>query len=249
MITGASNLLFLFLICSGLYLWLPPLITAATLRARVLLQSRPLTNTARYFNWHHVFGIWAAIPLIVIVATATVFYYPWANNLVYRLAGEAPPARGQASAEIPVDVAPGNPLPIESLFAIAAEQVPNWRSIEFTLPEPDSATLDFSIDQGNGGQPQKRHSLTLDASTGDVANWAPFTSQSAGRQARSWVRFLHTGEALGIVGQTIAGLASLAGVVMVWSGLVLAMQRLLRYLRRIRKQTAENSSLSLSESS
>ena len=237
MITGTSNLLFLFLICSGLYLWLPKLITAATLRARLWLQPKPATSTARYFNWHHVFGIWAALPLLVIVATATVFYYSWANALVYRLAGESPPQRGGVAVADRVEAAeaPAPLLPLQTLFESATQQVDDWRSIAITLPPTASSSrVNFSIDQGNGGQPQKRHTLTLNGTTGEVAEWAPFSSQSTGRQARSWVRFLHTGEALGIVGQTVAGLASLAAVLMVWSGLLLALQRLLRYLKRRR---------------
>jgi uncharacterized iron-regulated membrane protein len=134
-------------------------------------------------------------------------------------------------------------LPLQALFERAEEQVENWRSIAITLPPDDGSTrVDFSIDQGNGGQPQKRHNLALNGITGEVVEWAPFASQSSGRKARSWVRFLHTGEALGIVGQTVAGLASLAAVLMVWSGLILAVQRLLRYLNR-RRNRAEAAAL------
>jgi uncharacterized iron-regulated membrane protein len=63
--------------------------------------------------------------------------------------------------------------------------------------------------------------------TGEVADWAPFDSQTPGRQARLWVRFLHTGEAFGIIGQTIAGFVSLTSVIMVWTGLALAWRRLI----------------------
>ncbi|MSR11799.1 MAG: PepSY domain-containing protein, partial [Gammaproteobacteria bacterium] len=63
--------------------------------------------------------------------------------------------------------------------------------------------------------------------------------QSAGRQARAWVRFLHTGEALGGIGQTLAGIASLAAVLMVWTGLALSWRRLRMYLARARRQRQE----------
>ena len=53
----------------------------------------------------------------------------------------------------------------------------------------------------------------------------PFTDQSPGVQARRWVRFLHTGEALGLAGQTLAGLASAAAALLVWTGLSLALRR------------------------
>jgi uncharacterized iron-regulated membrane protein len=43
---------------------------------------------------------------------------------------------------------------------------------------------------------------------------------------------LHTGEALGIVGQTIAGLVSLTSILIVWTGLALAWRRLIQPLYR-----------------
>ncbi|HEX6993647.1 MAG TPA: PepSY-associated TM helix domain-containing protein [Gammaproteobacteria bacterium] len=236
-ITGASNLAFLFLILSGLYLWLPRTWKWAMFRARLLFNPNATTGQARDYNWHHVIGIWTAIPLAVVVATATVFSYSWANDLLYRSFGEEPPARGrggpppavsasESAAAGRITPAPGSMLSPDALLARAAEHVDEWRRITMDWPVSPERGARFTIDRGNGGQPQKRHTLVLDPATGGVTSWEPFDSQTPGRQARSWVRFLHTGEALGIVGQTIAGLVSLTSLVMVWTGLALAYRRL-----------------------
>lgn len=245
-VTGASNLMFLFLILSGLYLWLPPLMRKAALRMRIWFHPNARSGQSRDFNWHHVFGIWSAVPLAVIVATATVFYYPWANDLVYRLAGDQPPQRGAAAPAASVtgqsatssQSATAESLSLEALLlrATTSELAGNWRTLTMDLPAAGAETVRFTIDQGDGGQPQKRHTLTLDAYTGETVAWAPFTSLSPGRQARSWVRFLHTGEALGLIGQTIAGLVSFFAVLMVWTGLALSLRRLLRFIQRLRRQ-------------
>ncbi|HEU4618384.1 MAG TPA: PepSY domain-containing protein, partial [Gammaproteobacteria bacterium] len=58
----------------------------------------------------------------------------------------------------------------------------------------------------------------------------PFRSQTPGRRARTLLRFLHTGEAFGLAGQTIAGLVTAASLVMVWTGWALAYRRLVRPL-------------------
>jgi uncharacterized iron-regulated membrane protein len=245
-ITGASNLAFLFLIVSGIYLWLPRIFRWTMFRAHLLFNRQALRGKARDYNWHHVFGIWTAIPLTVVVATATVFSYPWASNAVYRVFGEEPPTRGARAPDAPGPQANAGPaaaafgtptaapLSLDALFERAATQVEDWKTITVTLPADDAATVSFAIDRGNGGQPQRRHNLTLDAMTGSVASWDPFDSQSPGRQARSWVRFLHTGEALGIVGQTVAGIVSLTSVIMVYTGLALAWRRLVVPLFRRR---------------
>lgn len=244
-ITGISNLMFLFLVVSGLYLWLPGIYRWSTMRLRLWFHPNAKTGAARDFNWHHVFGFWAAIPLLVIVATATVFNYSWANAMVYRLAGEEPPQRRTASEpEGPViDIPVGaEQRSYDELFRLAGAHRQDWRLLTMTLPEANAATVSFSIDGGNGGQPQKRDSLTLNAYSGAVVEDAPFTSLSAGRQARSWVRFLHTGEALGLIGQTLAGLASFAAVLMVWTGLALALRRFRGWLLRQRRTRTERRS-------
>lgn len=244
-ITGAANLGFLFLVLSGVYLWLPRVYKWAAFKMRLLFNAKATTAKARDFNWHHVFGIWSALPLAVVVATAVVFSYPWANDLVYRGVGEEPPARGgpsgagpgpargrnDAAAELPSGGAPAR-LRYDELFTHAAAHT-HWRTLTLTLPSDAAApTVRFAIDQGNGGQPQRRHTLTLDAATGAVTAWAPFESQSTGQKARVWIRFLHTGEALGVIGQTLAGLVSAASVLMVWTGLALAWRRLVVPLYR-----------------
>ena len=243
-ITGASNLVFLFLILSGMYLWLPRVFKWAAFKARLAFNGKAATSKARDFNWHHVFGIWSAIPLAVVVATAVVFSYPWANDLVYRAAGDQPPRAGgeppRNQAEPAVVVEDGTAidrLGYDALFARAAAHG-TWRTLTLNIPaSPDAPAVRFGIDEGNGGQPQRRHTLTLDAATGAVASHAPFSSQTPGQKARSWIRFLHTGEALGLPGQTIAGLVSFTSIVMVWTGLALAYRRLLQPLWRRKPAT------------
>ena len=249
-ITSASNLMFLFLLISGLYLWFPKIWKWSMFRIRFAFRGTAGHSKARDFNWHHVFGIWSAIPLIFVVATASVFYYPWANNLVYQVYGEEPPSQSQGPApaigntsvqEIAGSV-PFIPelLSFDQLFTNAtsyieqssSERSSGWRQITLTLPAETSRTVSFAIDQGNGGEPHKRHTLVLSRETGEVSSWQPFSSQSRGSQTRSIVRYLHTGEVLGILGQTIAGLVSLTSLFMVWTGLALAWRRLITPLYR-----------------
>jgi len=245
-ITGACNLAFLFLILSGMYLWLPRIWKWAAFRARLSFNAKATNSKARDFNWHHVFGIWSAIPLAIVVGSSVVFSYPWANNLVYRSFGEEPPVRGArggpdaapqralAARQAPSGgAAEPERLSYDALLARATASAGDWRTITLQLPaSQEAATVRFAIDQGNGGQPQRRQNLTLDAATGEVREWAPFAAQSTGQKARTMIRFLHTGEALGVAGQTVAGIVSATSVIMVWTGLALAYRRLVAPLLR-----------------
>lgn len=237
-ITGISNLIFLFLILSGLYLWLPKIWRWSLFKARLLFVRNAPNTQARDFNWHHVMGIWCAIPLVFIVATATVFNYSWANNLVYQVFGEEPPQRGRAAASagnVSVAEQPEsyphymnlNEL-MHSAQRITEQELGEWQSISLNIPPQGSGQLSFSVNQSLGGQPHKQFTLTLDRSNGELLTLNGLSDQSPGQQTRSIIRFLHTGEVLGLWGQTLAGLVSFASLFMVWTGFALAYRRLIK---------------------
>jgi uncharacterized iron-regulated membrane protein len=244
-ITGACNLMFLLLVCSGPIIWWPKEWTWMNLRKIVAFRGGP-SGRARDWNWHNVIGIWCFTPLLLVVLTGVVMSYPWANNLLYRLTGnEPPPPQNQNAGSGPGgegrrhkhdDNESAPKASLESAFARAEQQVPGWQSVSLRLP---AAPLVFSIDSGNGGRPDKRAQLTLDARTGEVVKWEPFSSYNLGRRLRTWGRFTHTGEAGGIFGQTIAATASAGAAVLVWTGLALALRRLNSWRKRLRLQVLE----------
>jgi uncharacterized iron-regulated membrane protein len=241
-ITGACNLGFLFLVISGFYLWWPRNWNLKYVR-NVLWFKRGLPAKARDFNWHNTIGFWSAVPLFVVVLSAVVISYTWAGNLVYRVVGENPPApranqpNPNAAANKDANVSLND---LETAWLRAEQQVSDWQSI--TLPLSNAPQLSFNIDRGNGGQPQKRAQLVLNRATGEVVRWEPFSSYTRGRQLRSILRFAHTGEVLGIAGQTIAGLVSIGGAVLVLTGLGLAWRRFYAWLakRANSRQTLTN---------
>jgi uncharacterized iron-regulated membrane protein len=106
--------------------------------------------------------------------------------------------------------------------------------VQVRLPAPDAPRGDVTatVSTARALRPDRRVTVTLDAATGAVAKQQRYADLDAGRRARGWARFLHTGEAFGVVGQTLAMLVSLAGAGLVWTGLALALRRLARRLAR-----------------
>jgi uncharacterized iron-regulated membrane protein len=240
-ITGAANLAFLFIVISGLYLWLPRLWTWLQFK-NVLWFRSGLTPKARDFNWHNVIGVWTAIPLAIVVAGAVPISYPWASNLVYRLAGDTPPP--PAAANTPARTGDRSPVMyvsggVDAAWAASQAQVPAWRTITTRLATSATAPVTISVDEGYAGQPQLRTTFTFERATGSLQKAENFQSLSAGRQWRSWLRFAHTGEIYGLTGQTVAGLASAGAVVLVYTGLALALRRLAAWITRRRNRHRE----------
>jgi len=243
-ITGAANLAFLFLVLSGLYLWVPRLWTWIQFK-NVLWFRAGLTPKARDFSWHNVIGVWTAIPLAIVVAGAVPISYPWASNLVYRLAGDTPPPPGAAAPARTAERATVTYVSggVDGAWALSQAQIPDWRTMTTRLATSENAPVTIAIDKGYAGQPQKRTTFTFDRASGSLTKAENFQSLTAGRQWRSWLRFAHTGEIYGLTGQTIAGLVSLGGAVLVYTGLALALRRLAGWVdrRRDRAQQFEQS--------
>jgi uncharacterized iron-regulated membrane protein len=127
---------------------------------------------------------------------------------------------------------------LNAAWTRAENQVSGWKSISLRVPTTPAMPAVFTIDQGYAGQPQKRGTLTLNRATGEIVRWETFDSLSRGRQLRSWLRFSHTGEYYGLTGQTIAGLVSAGGAVLVYTGLALALRRFLAWRKRKAAATA-----------
>ena len=233
-LTGWSNLLFLFIVLSGMYLWVPRVWTWIQFK-NVMWFRGGLAAKARDFNWHNVVGIWSAVPLAIVIAGALPISFPWASNLVYRIAGDTPPAPAAAPAR-PAERAAVtyHREGVDAAWASAQSRVPEWRTMTTRLAASAKAPVVVSVDEGYGGQPQMRTTFTIDRASGELVKAEDFASLSAGRRARSWLRFAHTGEIYGLTGQTVAGLATAGGAFLVYTGLALALRRLTSWLSRRR---------------
>ena len=132
--------------------------------------------------------------------------------------------------------APANWDGLDQAWPKAEQQVAGWKSIRIQGSANVNAPFTFAIDRGDGTQPQLRGTLTVNRGTGAVMSWADFSSNSTGQQLRLLARFTHTGESLGVWGQAIAGIATLGGAVMVYTGIALSLRRLFAWRRRRRQQ-------------
>lgn len=249
-----ANLLFLFIIASGIYLWLPAVWRWRTVRGLVLFRTKYVNSKVRDFNWHHVFSVWMLIPLFLIALSGVVMSYPWANQLVFAAFGEQAPQRGGPPGGGAPGAGPGNArseqrtereaapvaarddaqqASLQQLLDAAIAEEPDWQRV--TMPaQPQGDRVDATVELKSTGRRAPRRTITLSSVDARVISAPPVqvAAQSPGQRARNWFRFVHTGEQYGVIGQTIAGLASLAACFLVYTGLALAWRRLILPLYR-----------------
>lgn len=228
-ITGTVSIAYFALLVSGLILWLPKQWSRARVKQGAFLDVK-LRGKSRDWNWHNVVGLWCAPLLLLVTLTGIIMSHNWANDLLFRLTGNPVPehrreggrsgGRGADGPAAKLDLAGINPL-----WAQAEKQVPGWNSISLRFSASPDAPASFLIDRSGGGRPDTVAQLNLNRDTGEVLRWQPYETQNAGQKLRAWVRPIHTGEAGGFLGQSVAVIAALGGITLVWTGLSMAWRR------------------------
>lgn len=232
LVTGIANLAFCGLAVTGLYLWMPRSWSWRALRPSVwFLQNT--SGRARDWNWHNVVGFWCAPVLIALTLTALPISFRWAGSFLYTLTGTPLPASGPESSGAPAPAAkptppPGGtaPLPRAALLAAVQRELPAWETITLRFAPPAAGQAAAFIVRERDTWPRTATTtLQYDPFTGEQLRRDGHADLSPARKLRAWSRFLHTGEALGGFAQAVAGLASLGGAVLVYTGLALAWRR------------------------
>lgn len=232
-VKGAVMILFLFLVLSGAILWIPGRWNHHTVRTGIV----PRFDThsrARNYNWHKVTGFWFFLPLLTIVVTGIIMAYPWANALLFRLAGSPVPVRNapRENARHHATVVPAH---LDEAFVQAVNGVDGWQNATFRLGQ-NPRELNITVDRGDGGQPEKREQVFIDPSTQQVTRRVPFAATSRGQQWRTWVRFVHTGEAGGWWGESIALITALGASLLSITGFLLFFARIHRMRHSYRQK-------------
>jgi uncharacterized iron-regulated membrane protein len=147
----------------------------------------------------------------------------WAE-MTFRFGGA--PQRGGGSAEGRGGAREaGGPQRTDTSKTNAAVEVAGTRPERIESRGGQSQAVSLTVKERDAWPLFAAVQFTLDPNTGEVLKRETYADQDRGRQARSWLRYLHTGEALGWIGQLVAALASLGGGVLVWTGLALSFRR------------------------
>ena len=152
-----------------------------------------------------------ANPLFLVLATVTFLSHSWTSDILCALTGEQRPQRGGSSGgKVKRGVVPPSFDGLDALFEQTEAAEPDWKIITLQLSENPSAPVTFTLDRGNEFRPDLCSALVQQRETGKVLSHETYADMGSAQSARVWIRWLHTGEAGGLAGQTLAGVASLA---------------------------------------
>lgn len=226
-VNGISNVIFLVLLLSGIYLWLPKHLNKRLLKQKLTFAKSYSSKSARNYQWHNIFGLYLSPILCIIIVTAFFFSFEWPGDSLKKVLS----TKSEMSQVSVTPIVVGSSLSQQELFSEVASLFNYWQEIQFDISSESMSIQRFSVDLGSGGEPQKRFTVYLDTQTGNVVQINSFDDRSTYLKARIYIRYLHTGEVFGVIGQTAAGIASLLACLMVYTGLMLSIRRWKNYRR------------------
>jgi uncharacterized iron-regulated membrane protein len=230
-----ANIVFIFLMVSGLWIWWPRHWRWKALRSSLAIRF-DLGGKARDWNWHNALGFWFLLPLLFVAASGLVLSFRSANLWWGDFAGKHLLAKVQPPASAPP--ANGATSGWHGVMAQVEQQYPGWRWM-MTNNSAHGGNTSFMLGTGSFGQRTLVHTLTVDPAASTILKTSGWDNDIASNRARAIARLGHTGEIVGLWGQWLAFLACLVGLVLVYTGFALSWRRF--FPRRTRAKSQEPS--------
>jgi uncharacterized iron-regulated membrane protein len=207
-LAGLVTIGVLLLSLTGPWLWWPWKPTAAQLRKRLWFSG----STRRSFARHHIIGIWCMPFIFAMSLSAILLHYQGARDGVGALLGSTP------DAELTVDA--------DSAVREAVASAPQWSALRLWWSDDGAMTLRVRF--AGGVRPTQWAELDSRQPEGPGLRAVTLRRYQDGRvgdKVLGWARWLHTGQALGCVGQGVWGLSVLGILGLAWTGLAMAFRR------------------------
>ncbi|MBU8894618.1 PepSY domain-containing protein [Corallococcus sp. M34] len=260
--TGICNAAFLLMAITGLYLWWPRKWTMRAMRPTLWFRRglHGKARDFNWHNVIGFWSL--PVLIVLTASGMVISYRWASDLVYKAAGETPPTAQGPAAAppvKVPTPPPGAQPRELDAQFAAAIAQVSGWESATLRMggpggpggaPRPEAgkggpgagprgdaekrgpAATNFNIKERGAWPPFASVQIAVDPFTAQSLRRDTFADASAGRRARTWLRFLHTGEALGWMGQLIAAIASFGTLFLVWTGYALAWRRFFPKRRR-----------------
>lgn len=213
-ITGASCLIFVFMILTGLILWWPK-------RWRHLKQRMAVKWSAsrKRLNWdlHAVGGFYVHLVLFAIALTGLTWAYKWFNNGIFLLFDGKP----YKKMEAPVNTVkqPAIAGYYEHLYHEANGRLAYKGKMTIVIPEQDNLSLTVSKENYEASISNITDVLFFEKGSGRLLKDRLYKNESTGWKARRIVYPIHTGQIYGLPTKIIAFIACLVAISLPITGL------------------------------
>ena len=218
-ITGASTLIFLFIIMTGIVLWWPN-------TKKILMQRLRIKWSAGWKRVNHDlhlgFGFYSAIFLFIFAFTGLAWSFEWFNEGIYKVTNSPlkapPPPKSHYVRE-------AKPLQFQEALATAKTIYPKADFYSITAPKDSSEVLTATVLNPNPVHESATDALYIDQYSGKVLGRLEFKDRSLGARVRSTFKPVHTGSLWGTPSKIVAFIVCVLGVTFPVTGTIMWINR------------------------
>ncbi|MDD2448965.1 MAG: PepSY-associated TM helix domain-containing protein [Sulfurimonas sp.] len=218
-IVGASTIILIVLLLSGIYMYMPKM-------KRGFINSLKVNKKAKGIGFlsslHSAIGIWI-IPLYLTVSLTGLYWsYTWYRGALFTLTGVEKPQRSFKKGEqkrLSIE-----PKEVENVFEKFHHEIKEYQYLMMFMPH-NTKEYRFSYVDKNPSHVYARNSLTIDASSMNITQHERYDDKTVGGKFMASMLALHSGEYFGFVGQFLMFLASLAMPLFGITGLMLYLKK------------------------
>ena len=231
-LVGASVLILLFLLASGVYLYMPKIKRGFALALKFNPKAK---GRAFLYAIHGALGMWV-LPLYLLASLSGLYWsYEWYNKALHAISGVEKPQRLGAGGEMKKGSSGSEQKgrggvvndahAIEKAFEGFELHAKNLYSETTLLVPQNGVKYTFFYLDRNPQHPYARNRFELDLKTGEVVKHERYEDKMLGDKLISSMLALHTGMFFGAIGLALMFLASLLMPLFGITGLLLYMKK------------------------
>ena len=225
MLVGVATLLMVFILLSGLVIWVPRTVRALKNRLRVSCRR----GWHRFWYDSHVaLGFYATLLLLLMALTGLTWSFGWYRTAAYALFGGSEQAPRQSAATEVSSARKGHGdrngrkgadyTAWDAALTQLRQQYPRYRSITLSAGKAQIVPV-------SAGSMRQADTAEFDVRSGELTSLTPYADRPRSQTLRGWFYALHTGTWGGMVTKILYFLAAFIGGVLPLTGYYLWLKR------------------------
>lgn len=229
-IVGASVLILVFLLLSGIYIYLPKIKNGIVQALKV---NKKLKGRAFLSSLHSSLGLWLAPIFLTISLTGLYWSYEWYREALYSITGVEKPQKKGKKPQISLQKNTTPPLfnhEIETIFENFSNVVEGeYHRAMLRIPRKKSDNYQIFYMQTNPAHAYARSSIELSSKDYSIVKHTPYDEKKLVEKMMGSMLALHSGEYFGWIGQLLFFLVALSMPLFGITGLMI-------YLKKTKKR-------------
>ena len=224
MIVGVSTLMFIFIVISGIFIWIPKSIKALKNRTQIALRK----GWHRFFYDLHVAGgIYATLLLLAMALTGLTWSFEWYRNDFYRLFGVEVEAKSNAPQKGEKE---GRRAREDNAYISWERAYRNTLDIVGSAEKMTIAKGSVSVPCEGWGNQRAADKYSFDEASGEVIAKELYGDSERSRKVRGWIYSVHVGNWGGMLTRILWFLAAMLGATLPLTGYYLWIKR--KFIRK-----------------